>query len=127
MRKKGASDRKRRWLGLVLLPCAALLVSSFVVLSIETVAVRNIRGNGYQFNELPIAFADLFANPAGGGYTDEELLFALHERLEGDVKNPYTDQPIIIEASPGNFAVQRENGGIIGISLDHRSGAERVY
>jgi hypothetical protein len=67
-------------------------------------------------------FSDLFAIPVA--YTDEELLSALHGTVEGGVKNPYTNRPIIMEASPGNFTVQRENGEIIEVFLYHRSGVE---
>lgn len=124
MRKKGASDRKLRWAGLIVLPCVTFFVSSLMVLSIESVPVRNSRFDYSELNYLSNIFYDLFAIPVVGGYTDEEFLSALHDSVEGGVKNPYTNRPIIMEASPGNFTVQREHGEIIEVFLYHRSGVE---
>ena len=82
MRKKGASDRKLRWVGLVVLPCVTFLVSSPMVLSIESVPVRNSRFDYCELNNLSSIFSDLFAIPVA--YTDEELLSALHGTVEGE-------------------------------------------
>ena len=124
MRKKGFSARKLRWVGLLVLPCASFLLLSLMVLSIETVPVRNLRGDGYEFHDQSNIFENLFAIPKTYGYTDEELLSALNGTSDGSIENPYTDQPMIIEASPGNFTVRRENNKIIDVFLFHRSGAE---
>jgi hypothetical protein len=59
-----------------------------------------------------------------GNYDTTVLQATSYAVLNGGVKNPYTNRPIIMEASPGNFTVQRKNGVIIEVFLYHRSGVE---
>ena len=66
--------------------------------------------------------ADIFSEPGLDDLTDDELieLFA-----ENELKNPFTNEPVLIEDSPGNLTVERVNGEFVKMNFIYRDGMPR--
>ncbi len=68
--------------------------------------------------------ADVFRAEDVTEFTDDELLTLFENN---DLRNPFTLEPVILEDSPGNITVERENGQIIKVNFFRRDGIPGGY
>jgi hypothetical protein len=64
--------------------------------------------------------ADASADP---DIQEPEDIWVLEVLEKEGAVNPYTQQPLVVEDSPGNLTIERENGEITRITFYRKNGA----
>jgi hypothetical protein len=106
--------------------CIVVYVSSFLLIGEK----KKVRVLGHTRSELRFN-ASMLSNvlyDIRNGYLNYDLKMSDAELLDfiskewPELSNPYTKEPFIIEDSPGNITVEREEGLIAGINFYYQTG-----
>ena len=105
-----------------------LMVCVIVGLGVYLYAGEKIQVNSHsskmhsEWSTFRMHVADIFSEPGLDDLTDDELveLFA-----ENELKNPFTNEPVLLEDSPGNLTVERINGEFVKMNFIFRDGMPR--
>jgi hypothetical protein len=107
---------------------ALLMICLIVGLGVYLHAGEKIQVNSHssklysEWSTFRMHVVDIFSEPGLDDLTDDELieLFA-----ENDLRNPFTNEPVLIEDSPGNLTVERVNGEFVKMNFIFRDGMPR--